>query len=80
MGLARARRTDEQDVRLLDPHILQIGIGDDRVRRTTIPGIYETLAVIRHAQGEPPLGDVLPNHELVQVGDDGSGGWDRGEE
>jgi hypothetical protein len=36
--------------------------------------------VIRHAQGEPSFCDGLPDHELVQVGDNGSGGWDRGEE
>ena len=44
-----------------------------------IPGIDETLEVVGDAKGEAPLGDVLPDHVLVQVGDQGLGGWDRGE-
>ena len=44
------------------------------------PGIDEPLEMVGHAEGEPPLGDVLPDHELVQVGDQGLGGRDRGEE
>ena len=43
---------------------------------STIPGIDETLEVVGDAEGEPPLGDVLPNHVLVEVGDQGLGGWD----
>ena len=80
MGLARAGRTDQQDVGLLDSHILQVGVGDDRVGSVTIPGIDETLEVVGDAEGEPSLGDVLPNHELVEVGDQGLGSRDRGEE
>ena len=61
-------------------HILQIGIGDDRIGSVTIPGIDETLEVVGDAEGEPPLGDVLPDNELVEVGDQGLGRGDRGEE
>ena len=46
----------------------------------TIPGIDEPLEVVADAEGEPPLGDVLPDDVLVQVGDQGLGGRDRGEE
>ena len=47
---------------------------------SSIPGIDETLVVIGDAQGEPPLGDVLPDNILVEVGDQGLGGRDRGED
>ena len=47
---------------------------------SSIPGIDETLEMVADAEGEPPLGDVLPNHILVKVGDQGLGRRDRGEE
>ncbi len=36
--------------------------------------------MIGNAQGEPPLGDVLADHELVQVGYQGLWSGDRSEE
>ena len=51
----------------------EIGVGDDRIGSVTIPAIDETLEMVAHAQGEPSLGNVLPNHELVEVGDQGLG-------
>ena len=80
MGLARAGRTDQEDVGLLHDHIPEVGVGDDRIGSVTIPGIDEPLEVVADAEGEASLGDVLPDHELVQVGDQGLGGGDRGEE
>ena len=44
------------------------------------PGIDDPLEVVSDAQGEASLGDSLPDHELVQVGDQGLGSGDRGEE
>src|SRR5271157_1125510 len=79
MGLARAAGTDEQDVALLHDHIPEIGVGDDRIGGVTIPAIDETLEVVTDAQGEASLGDSLPDHELVQVGDQGLRGRNRGE-
>ena len=79
MGLPRAGRTDQQDVALLHDHMPEIGVGDDRIRSAPFPAIHETLEVVGDAQGEASLGDVLPYHELVQVGDQGLGGGDRGE-
>ena len=80
MGLPTAGRTDQEDVGLLHDHIPKVGIGDDGIGSVSIPGIDETLEMVRHAEGEPPLGDVLPDHELVEVGDQGLGRRDRGEE
>ena len=80
MGLARAAGTDEQDVGLLNDHIPEIGVGDDGVEGVLVPGIDETFEVVGDAQGEPPLGDVLPDHALIEVGDYGLGRWDRGGE
>ena len=79
MGLARAGRTNQQDVGLLHDHIPEIGVGDDRIGSIPIPGIDDPLEVVADAEGEAFLGDVLPNHVLVQVGNQGLGGWDRGE-
>ncbi len=76
MGLARAGRTDEEDVGLLDSHIVQVGVGDDGIGSIPIPGIDDPLEVVRDAEGEPPLGDGLTDHELVQVGDQGLGSGD----
>ena len=45
----------------------------------TIPGIDDPLGVVADAQGQPPLCDVLPDHELVQVGNQRLGGRDEGE-
>ena len=78
MGLARAGWTDEQNVGLLDSHIVQVGVGDDGIRIAPFPAIDEALEVVGDAQGEPPLGDVLPDHELVKVGDQGLRGRNRG--
>ena len=79
MGLARAGRSDKQDVGLLHDYISEVGIGDDRIGSVFVPGIHETFEVVADAQGEPPLGDVLPDDELIEVGDQGLGRWDRGE-
>ena len=46
---------------------------------SSIPGIDDPLEVVAHAQGEASLGDGLTDDELVQVGNQGLGGWDRGE-
>ena len=43
---------------------------------SSIPGIDESLEVVADAEGEPPLGDGLPDHELVQVGNQGLGSGD----
>ena len=77
MGLPRAGRSDQEDVALLDSHIVQIRIGDDRIRSAPIPAIDETLEMIRDTQGEASLGDVLPDDVLVEVGKQGLGGRDR---
>ena len=74
MGLARAGRTDQQDVGLLDSHIPQIGVGDDRVGGVLSQVSTNRLKWFGDAKGEPPLGDILPNHELVQVGNQDLGG------
>ena len=66
VGLARAGRSDQEDVALLHDHIPEIGIGDDGIGSITIPGIDDPLEVVGDAQGEPPLGNVLPDHELVR--------------
>ena len=58
---------------------MQVGVGDDRIGSVPVPGIDDPLEMVADAEGEPPLGDVLPDHELVQVGDQGLGGRDRGE-
>ena len=55
---------------LLNSHILQVSVGDDRIGRVVIPGIDEPLEVVGDAEGELSLGDVLPDHELVEVVDD----------
>ena len=80
MSLARARRSDQKDVALLNSHIVQVGVGDDGIGSATIPGIDDPLVVVADAKCEPPLGDVLPDNMLVEVGDQGLGRRDRGEE
>jgi hypothetical protein len=57
-------------------HIVQVRVGDDRIRSAPFPAIHETLEVVADAQGEPPLGNVLPNHVLVEMGDQGLGSGD----
>ena len=57
-------------------HIVQVRVGDDRIRSAPFPAIHETLEVVADAQGEPSLGDGLPDHELVQVGNQGLGSGD----
>ena len=52
---------------------MQVGVGDDGIGSVTIPGIDDPLEVVGHAEGEASLGDGLPDHELVQVGDQGLG-------
>ena len=69
MGLARPGRTNQQDVALLNSHIVQVGIGDDGIRGGPIPAIDETFEVVADAQGEASLGDGLPDDELIEVGD-----------
>ncbi len=76
MGLPAARGTDEQDVGLLHEDIPKIGVDDDRIGSFFVPRIDEALVVVGYTQGEPSLGDVLPNDMLVQVGDQGFGRWD----
>ncbi len=48
-------------------------------KRATAARYFEML-LFEVAEGQPPLGDVLADHELVQVGNQGLGGRDRGEE
>jgi hypothetical protein len=74
--LAAAGRTDEQDVGLLDSYIVQVGICDDRIGTVTVPGVYEPLEVAGDAQGEPPLGEILSDDELIEVTDDAFGSGD----
>ena len=78
--VAASAGTDEQDVGLLHDHIPKVGVGDDRIRSATIPDIDETLVVVGNTKSKSSLGDSLPDHKLVQVGDQGLGRWDRGEE
>src|SRR5271157_1381965 len=66
--------------RMLDFSIVQVKVGDDRIGSVTIPGIDDPLEMVGDAEGEPPLGDVLTDNMLVQVGNQAFGGWDRGEE
>ena len=46
VGLPRTRGTDQEDVGLLDSHIVQVGVGDDRIGSASIPGIDESLEVV----------------------------------
>jgi len=80
VGLPGAGRTDQGDVGLLDSYIVQVGVGDDGVEGVFVPGIDEALEVVRYAKGKPPFCDVLPDYMLVEVGNQGLGGWDRSEE
>ena len=73
MGLARAGRTDQEDVGLLHRPHPGVGVGDDGIGSVTIPGIDETLEVVGDAEGEAPLGDGLTDDELVEVGNQGLG-------
>ena len=41
--LPRAGRIVQEDVALLDSHILKIGIGDDRIRIVPIPRVCDPL-------------------------------------
>ena len=67
MGLPRARGSDQEEVRLLDPLILEIGIGHDRV--VGCPGIDDPIGVISHAEGKTPLGDLVTKDELIGMGE-----------
>jgi hypothetical protein len=50
---------------------VQVRVGDDWVASLLIPAIDEALEVIADAEGEPPLGEILPNDVLVEVGGEG---------
>jgi hypothetical protein len=69
VGLPSTRETDEQDVALLNDHIKEIGVGDDPVGNALVPVIHDPLEVVRDARGEPPLGEILADHELIEVTD-----------
>jgi hypothetical protein len=77
MGLPRARGSDQEDVRLLDPYILEIGVGHDRVVGN--PGIRDSLVVVAHAERKTPRGDLLPDGGLVEMGDNRPRGRNGGE-
>jgi len=49
MSLARAGRTGQQDVGLLDSPITEVGVGDDWIWSATIPAIDEALEVVADA-------------------------------
>jgi hypothetical protein len=36
-----------------------------------IPGVHEPLEMIRYGEGKPSLGDILPDHVLVEMGNKG---------
>ena len=63
--------------RMLDfsiDHIPEVGVGDDRIGSVTVPGIDETLEVVGDAEGEPPLGDFLPDDDTGRGGQPGTWG------
>jgi len=65
--------------RLLDAHILEVRIDNDRIGRVMIPCIDETLEMVEDARGESPFGDGLPDHKLIEVSDDTFGRGSKGE-
>ena len=56
-----------RNIGLLDPHIVQIWIGDDRFGIVTIQGIVETFEVVADAKTERSVGEIMTDYKLIEM-------------
>jgi hypothetical protein len=67
--LARAGRTDEEDVALLDLDVFELGKFVVRPHLGRGRELLESLVVVVHRDGEHFLGVLLPDHILIELGE-----------